>query len=164
MEQPTSASSMNLSRRKFMGSVIGTAAILNGAFPLSGISENLTTSQNTEKIKFCIFSKHLHWLDYPAMAKTVAGVGFDGIDLTVRPEGHVLPENVEKDLPLAVVAAQKAGVEILTLTTAINDADDSLAQRVIKTASKSGIRYYRLGYFPYTEKTGIPEQLSMSAL
>jgi sugar phosphate isomerase/epimerase len=120
----------------------------------------LSNNQNTEKIKFCIFSKHLHWLDYAAMAKTVAGVGFDGVDLTVRPEGHVLPENVEKDLPLAVEAAKKAGVEILTMTTAIDDSDDETTQKILKTASQSGIGYYRLGYFGYNEKSGIPAQLA----
>ena len=33
------------------------------------------------------------------MAEVVAENGFDGADLTVRPGGQVLPENVEKDLP-----------------------------------------------------------------
>jgi hypothetical protein len=33
------------------------------------------------------------------MAKAATEIGFDGVDLTVRPKGHVLPDNVEKDLP-----------------------------------------------------------------
>ena len=42
--------------------------------------------------------------DYNEMSKVVAEMGFDGVDLTVRPQGHVLPERVEADLPKAVEA------------------------------------------------------------
>ena len=56
-----------------------------------------------------MFSKTLHWIsDYQILANTVAEMGFDGIDLTVRPEGHVLPEKVILDLPKAVQAAKIA--------------------------------------------------------
>jgi hypothetical protein len=34
-------------------------------------------------------------------AKAASEIGFNGIDLTVRQKGHVLPENVVKDLPRA---------------------------------------------------------------
>ncbi|MBN2089855.1 TIM barrel protein [candidate division KSB1 bacterium] len=159
MQHDTSSVSINLSRRKFMGSALGTVALLGGATSVYSKGQNFLDTQNTQKIKFCIFSKHLHWLDYTEMARTVAELGFDGIDLTVRPDGHVLPKNVEKDLPLAVEAAKKAGTEILTLTTAIDDSEKETTQKILKTASQSGVAYYRLGYFGYNEKRGIPEQL-----
>jgi L-ribulose-5-phosphate 3-epimerase len=41
-----------------------------------------------------IFSKHLQFLGYEDMAQAAAEIGFDGIDLTVRPGGHVPPETV----------------------------------------------------------------------
>ena len=50
------------------------------------------------KMKICIFSKQLQWMNYQEMASSVAGMGYDGIDLTVRKEGHVLPERVAEDL------------------------------------------------------------------
>jgi hypothetical protein len=55
-----------------------------------------------------VFSKCLQWLDYPGMAGITAEAGFDGVDLTVRAGGHVLPERVEEDLPKAVEAAEPA--------------------------------------------------------
>ena len=107
-----------------------------------------------------VFSKHLQWLDYRGMAETAAEVGFDGVDLTVRPGGHVPPERVEEDLPRAVEAAQKAGIQIRMMTTAITDPRDALTQSILATAGRLGIRYYRMGYYRYTDDRPIPEQLS----
>ena len=71
-----------------------------------------------------VFSKHLQWLDYEAMARAAADIGFDGVDLTVRPGGHVLPENVEVDLPRAVQAVRAKGLKADRITTAIVDPDE----------------------------------------
>ncbi len=109
--------------------------------------------------KLSVFSKHLQWLDYSEMAKVAATIGFDGVDLTVRPQGHVLPENVEEDLPKAVTAVRNAGLQVYMITTAINSADDPKTERILKTAAKLGIRHYRMGYFDYVEKLSIEENL-----
>jgi len=82
----------------------------------------------------CIFSKHLQFLpDYKAMAALAAEVGFDGIDLTVRPGGHVLPENVEIDLPRAITAAGNAGLKVPMIVTKITGADEKKALRELKS-------------------------------
>ena len=91
-----------------------------------------------------IFSKNLHWLDYSGMAAAAAEMGFEGIDLTVRPAGHVLPERVAEDLPKAVEAVKKAGLNVFMITTAINNADDAHTEAILKTAHALGISYYRM--------------------
>ena len=101
----------------------------------------------------CVFSKHLQWLDYPTMAETAALVGFDGVDLTVRPGGHVDPEKVEDQLPLAVEAIQKAGLQAPLITTAITDPSDPRTTRILETASSLGITHYRMGYLSFDEGT-----------
>lgn len=106
-----------------------------------------------------IFSKHLQWLGYDDMAQTAAEIGFDGIDLTVRPRGHVLPERVEADLPEAVAAAKGAGLKILAMTTAITDPRDPLTKSILQTAGNLGIRYYRMGYYRYADDKPIAKQL-----
>jgi sugar phosphate isomerase/epimerase len=85
-------------------------------------------------------------------------MGFDGIDLTVRPDGHVLPEKVENDLPKAVKAAKKANIEILMMTTAILQAD-ALSKRVLKTASELGIEHYRMGWYHFDMQKDIMQQV-----
>src|SRR6266545_5000858 len=52
----------------------------------------------------CLFSKHLPSMDWARMAQAVKKLGFGGIDLTVRPGGHVQPERAPEDLPKAVAA------------------------------------------------------------
>ena len=64
-----------------------------------------TGFENKESFKLNVFSKTLQFLEINKMVNLAAEMGFDGIDLTVRPKGHVLPENVEKVLPKAVEAA-----------------------------------------------------------
>jgi L-ribulose-5-phosphate 3-epimerase len=139
-------------RRKF----ISQLAMLGVAAPLSpGIFNKLSPVPFARKTgearidAICVFSKHLNFLDYDKMAVLVKEMGFDGIDLTVRPEGHVLPENVERDLPKAVEAAKKAGVTIPTITTSITNVNDPYAEKILATASKLGIKHYRMGWLEY---------------
>ncbi|MEX0778987.1 MAG: TIM barrel protein [Balneolales bacterium] len=107
-----------------------------------------------------LFSKHLQFLDYGNMAKAAAEIGFDGVDLTVRPGGHVAPENVSTDLPKATQAIWKAGLKSSMMTTAVTDAQDKTSQRVLKTASDSGIEFYRMGYLHYDEDNSVMDSMA----
>ena len=145
-----------VTRREFLTGLAaaGTAVSLH-----SGGLAGKVQSKSRKRVSLCIFSKHLQWLDYDGMAETAAEVGFDGVALTVRPGGHVLPERAEDDLPKAAEAVKKAGIEISMMTTNISDPDDPNTEKILRTASKLGIGYYRLGYMRYSEEKGILEQL-----
>lgn len=94
----------------------------------------------------CLFSKHLESIrDYRELAETVASIGFEGVDLTVREEGHVEPSRAEDDLPRACEAIRKAGLQVPMITTRISDARQPDTHRILKTAAALGIRYYRRG-------------------
>jgi sugar phosphate isomerase/epimerase len=92
-----------------------------------------------QKMKICIFSKQLQWMNYQEMALAVADMGYDGIDLTVRKGGHVLPENVEQDLPKAVEAATKAGIKIHMISTEIEDAKNLITEKIFETTDFKGL-------------------------
>ena len=113
----------------------------------------------THARKVPLFSKHLQWLDYGPMAETAAKIGFDGIDLTVRPKGHVLPENVERDLPRAVAAIRENGLVADRITVAATDPDDPLTLKILETAASLDIGIYRMGWLKYDRDRPIPEQL-----
>ena len=98
-----------------------------------------------------IFSKHLQWLDYEAAAMAAKEAGFDALDIPVRPNGHVLPERVEEDLPRAVDAARNAALDVTMITTAITGVDDPHAEAVLKTAAGLGVGHYRMGYVRYDD-------------
>jgi len=148
---------MNVSRRELLA---GTAAGL-ATMPLVGIAGQ-SLGPNRKKFPLCIFSKYLQWLDYDEMAKTVAELGFDGVDLTVRRNGHVLPERVEEDLPRAAEAISAAGITPLMIVTDINDPDDPNTEKILKTASALGIRYYRLGKYVYSKEGDIVPTLEQA--
>ncbi len=106
-----------------------------------------------------VFSKHLQWLNYEEAARTAAEIGFQGLDVTVRKAGHVLPENVERDLPKIVAAAEKAGIKVISLTTEIDDAKNPLQRTVLKTAGQLAIPYYRMAWLKYDDTLSIQKNL-----
>lgn len=112
--------------------------------------------------KIAIFSKTLQWAELDRMADMVAECGFDGLDLTVRPRGHVEPARVKDDLPRFAEAMKKVGKEIVMLTTAIGSADDPYAQDILETAGKLGIGFYRTTWYRYTKDKSIEDTLKES--
>lgn len=153
MNNPQSSERIRgLSRRGFIAGAAGLAAAgkaqgARGAEPASS------------KPPICLFSKHLGWTDYDELADRMAELGFDGADLTVRPGGHVLPENAERDLPRAVEAIRKVGLDVHMITSGISDPDDERTEPILKTASALGIRIYRIGTYRYESGRDIMEQL-----
>jgi sugar phosphate isomerase/epimerase len=93
------------------------------------------------------------------MAEVAADIGFDGVDLTVRPGGHVLPENVAKDLPKAVAAIKRAGLIVPMMVTKITDPDDPLTETILKAASTQGIKFYRMGYIKHAKDISLADSL-----
>jgi len=110
-----------------------------------------------------IFSKHLQFLDYSRMAEAAARIGFDGVDLTVRPGGHVEPEGVERDLPRAFAAIEAAGLRHESVTTAVEDAGNPLDRRVLEAAAAGGARYYRMNWYRFSQEKSMPETLAECA-
>ncbi len=102
-----------------------------------------------------VFTKPLQWLDYAGVAAMAKETGFDGLDLSVRAGGHVLPEKAQDDLPRAVAIARQAGLKVEMITTDITSAGGQHTENVLRTAAKLGVKCYRLGTFSYDDKLGI---------
>ena len=154
---------MQTSRRNFIAQSLLATAGLSTAWDVAAASNMAQPGTLPPKVdeafKISIFSKNLQWLNYTEMAKVAADLGFDGVDLTVRPLGHVLPENVETDLPKAVEAITKAGLKMYMMTTAITAVDEPHTEKILKTASGLGIRHYRTGWVTYDDKKSIEDNL-----
>ena len=148
--------SHSYSRRRFLKQTALTA----GALPVLpfAFSTPLATA-DTDVPDIHIFSKHLQFLNYADMAEAAASMGFAGVDLTVRPEGHVTPERVEDELPRAVDALKKVGLSPNLMTTAVGDATNAVDNRVLKTAAKLGFRTYRMKWYAYDPSQSIPESI-----
>ncbi len=141
-------------RRDFLKKSILAAS----AVPLmhTGVT-NVNSQRPASALSVNIFSKHLQFLNYHDMASAAREIGFDGVDLTVRPNGHVLPERVESDLPKAIEAIRQAGLSHTMMTTAVDDASDAVDKRVLETAATQGIKFYRMNWLTYPPGSSIPE-------
>lgn len=104
------------------------------------------------------FTKSFQDRPVPEVCRIFKGLGLDGLDLTVRPGGHIEPKDVGEELPKAVKAARDNGVAISLLTTAITDADAD-AERILSTAADLGIRHIKLGYHRYGEFGTLAKQM-----
>ncbi len=153
----------SINRREFIsaGAAAGVAAAASAGSLTGAINSASRPGQEIGGIsKVCIFSKHLQWLDYREMAIFARETGFDGVDLTVRPGGHVEPENAERDLPEAVKIIREEGMQVPMMTSAVNDPDLPLSRRVLEAAAGQGIEFYRMGYYRYTPEKPVAETLS----
>src|SRR4051812_5073821 len=110
--------------------------------------------------KVDIYSRHLQWLRTAGeVADAAVEMGFDGVNVTVRPyPGHVDPDNVAKELPPFVNAIRKRGLVVRSITTNIADADAG-AERIVAAASSLGITHYWWGTYRYDLKQPIKDQL-----
>jgi sugar phosphate isomerase/epimerase len=113
-----------------------------------------------KSLPLCAFSKHFQWTDVRGAAETARELGYDGLDLTVRPKGHVLPERVAGDLPKAAETIRNAGLQLPMVTSHIVDVKTPYAEDVLKTLASLGVKRYRWGGLRYDLKRSIPEQLA----
>jgi sugar phosphate isomerase/epimerase len=144
------------SRRDFIRKTMLAGSLL--PFMPSGIQTvGAAKRAQAGPLKVHVFSKHLQFLDYPDMAGVAREIGFDGVDLTVRPKGHVLPEKVESDLPKAVEAIRKAGLSHSMMTTAVENATDPVSRKLLETAAKLGISFYRMNWLAYPKEKSIQD-------
>ncbi|WP_159947551.1 sugar phosphate isomerase/epimerase family protein [Polaribacter septentrionalilitoris] len=149
----------DISRRKFAKlSVLGIASMPLFSFR----NELLKTADNSPKqLEIHLFSKHLQFLDYNEMSLAAATMGFDGLDLTVRRKGHVLPKNVSNDLPKAESAMKKHGLATTMMTTNVWDAHSLVNKNVLETASNLGFTHYRTNWLKYPEDKSIIESQAL---
>ena len=152
----TDSVSSDISRRTMLMGAAATSALL-AISPGRLAGEAVGVAR--EKLKLSLFSKLFQWTDIAETAAIAKEIGFDALDLTVRPKGHVLPERVATDLPRAVETVRKAGLEVSMISTEIKSVTSPYADAMLKTASGLGIRHYRWGGLVYRDDVGIAEQI-----
>src|SRR5215831_10128212 len=95
---------------------------------VEGVVTQSPTAVPGGKPLLTLYSISLQWADYDEAADTAAKAGWPAIGWTVRGGGHVLPENVVRDLPKAVEAAKKAGLKVPIIITPVRDGDYQYAE------------------------------------
>jgi sugar phosphate isomerase/epimerase len=139
----------HFSRREFLQ--VSSATAMASAAALSAWPAEVAPTQASGRFRgtLCLFSKAVPQLSWRELAQSAKQAGFAGIDLTVRPEGHVLPERAATDLPKAVEAIRAEGLEVPMITTELLRADDPIAITIFQTASRLSIPFLKPGYYHY---------------
>ena len=119
-----------VTRRRFIETV-GAAGALAAVSPLARVAGAGAGFRG----QVCFFSKHLPAMDGQRLGKTMKVLGFDGVDLTVRPGGHIDPKRVAQDLPPFVEAVRKEGVALPMITTELLSDADPAARPTFETAA-----------------------------
>ncbi len=97
----------------------------------------------------CFFSKHVAGMDAHRLGRTLKTLGFGGVDLTVRPGGHIDPKRVAQDLPPFVTGIRQEGLAVPMITTGLVSDADPAARPTLETAAALGIPYFKPGYYHY---------------
>jgi sugar phosphate isomerase/epimerase len=133
-----------VNRRRF----IGTAAAVGAAAALSPRSV-LLGEEPGFRGTLCFFSKHLPDMDARRLGRALKTLGFGGVDLTVRPGGHIDPKRVAQDLPPFVAGIRQEGLTVPMITTEILSDADPVARPTLETAASLGIPFFKPGYYRY---------------
>ena len=115
--------------------------IATATAPLMAAAEN--------RPALCIFSKHMAQFDYDQLGKHAKQIGFDGVDLTVRAKGHVLPERAAADMPRAIETIRSHGLSVPMITTNILTAQEPETRPILSTAGRLKVPFFKLGYHKY---------------
>jgi sugar phosphate isomerase/epimerase len=113
----------------------------------------------------CFFSKHLPEFDGRGLARALKPLGFEGVDLTVRPKGHVEPDRVAERLPVFVDAIRAEGLAVPFITTELTSATTPAARPTLETAAALKIPFFKPGYYHYafadvrSERAAVASQL-----
>jgi sugar phosphate isomerase/epimerase len=149
----------SIDRRSFLGSATA-AMIAVGGTSLAANSLMASGAAMQAKNVFCAFTKPLQLLSFDELAETIAGIGYDGVEIGVRGMGHVTPDQVDEQLPRLVDSLHKQDLELTIMASDITSMKQPHAMRVLRAAAQTGVRTYRLGYYNYDLSRPIPEQLT----
>ncbi len=136
-------------RREFGRRILKAGAMAAAVEHLLVLRSAQATAAETPEPTFVAFTESFQSWPIPEVCRKFEEIGLDGLDLTVRPGGHIEPEDAAKKLPEAVRAATDAGLRIAMLSTAITESDPQ-AEELVATAGALGIDRIKLGYYRYS--------------
>ncbi len=143
-------------RRNFLKKMVATTVAI--PFPNLLLSNENIEAEKKYPINF--FTKPLDKYGNDFMIDTLKMGGVDGLDLTVRPKGSVLPEKVAEDLPVVAEMAKNNGLFLEMMVSNITSDETPYAKNVLKIAAQHGIKHYRMGYFRYNDDEKAKETIA----
>ncbi|MHB9032457.1 MAG: sugar phosphate isomerase/epimerase family protein [Anaerolineae bacterium] len=104
-------------------------------------------------IQFSVFTKPWRTMPIPELGQMVQKLGFDGIELPVRPGFQIEPQQIETELPKAQKVFAEYGVTVMSVA-------GILEERAIAGCAAGGVKVLRImvpvspeGYYPSEQAT-----------
>ncbi len=141
-----------MNRRQFLSRTLAAAPVVALAATGAAVADPVKAPA------VCLFSKPLQSMNCKTLAQACKSAGLDGVDLTVRPGGHVEPDKVDTDLPAAVEAIRAEGIAVSMITTKYTDVKGPNVAGVFARAAALGIPFVRIGSHTYDEHGAIVPQ------
>lgn len=112
-------------------------------------------------MKIIYFSKYDQELSIEKLGEKIGKLGFDGIDLAVRPGHPVNPENVNEILPKAQSIWNSQGVEASLVSANFDflNSNMSEAKQLYGACNEAGIKWIKIGYWKYRRNQNYWEEV-----
>lgn len=107
-----------------------------------------TTSRSSPLI--CVYSGNLAKVPYAMLGDIAGQIGYEGVDLTVFPGGHVNPFIANVDMVRAVEAVRGSNLEVPMISTELTSMNNATAYAVLALAYQGAVKMFRTGYWPLT--------------
>lgn len=144
-------------RREFLHRSAAAAACV----AMSGLASAAPASTSGQRrYTFCAFTKYLQSLGFDELGAAIAGAGFTGVEAPVRANGHFTMDEAPDKLPKFAAALKNHGVDVTILCTDILKADQTGAEKCLRTAKELGITRYRMASYHYDLRKSVMKQLA----
>jgi L-ribulose-5-phosphate 3-epimerase len=96
----------------------------------------------------CVYSGNLARVPYAMLGDIAGQIGYEGVDLTVFPGGHVNPFIANVDMVRAVEAVRGSNLEVPMISTDLTSMSSPAAYAVLALAHQAAVQMFRTGYWP----------------
>jgi sugar phosphate isomerase/epimerase len=127
-----------------------------------GFDQRLTPEEVAKRRKdrtrpmLCAYSGCFAKLAVSLLPEMIGGMGFEGVDLTVMPGGHVDPSKYMVQMDRAFQMFQDASLDVPMVSTIFTSASQPFAYQVLYVSAEFGARFCKLGAWP--PPNGVPGQ------
>jgi sugar phosphate isomerase/epimerase len=137
------------------------AAMAAGAARLAAQSRGPGAMRPRVTPAVCLYSRVLIEIGQVDLPMVIGGLGFDGVDLSVEPGGHVPPEKAGNYLMPALEGFTGRGIDVPMISTALTSLEDKDAENVLGLAAYIKVPFFRPGHWKFTGSPAIEMQLGL---
>ena len=146
---------MSLTRRQ------AVAALAAGAGSLAAQPRGPGAMSPRVTPALCLYSPVLIEIGQVDLPMVIGSLGFDGVDLSCEPGGHVPPNKAGNYLMPALEGFTGRGLDVPMITTGITSLDDKDADNILGLASYIKVPFFRPGRWTMSGSPAVEMQLGL---